>query len=218
MSLRSPSPMDFTLEGLKELLKGISIEEITEAFSKRLLDSLPEVFSQKHLFEGLLAQIPLKCSFEHLLPKSMKITELIEEFYNTIQPPLPVDPEQLLLRLEAYLLSRRIVLCHYELVEALRPVLRRRDIESVKEALKEIRRSGTVGENEYNALIEFVELRNKVLHHGYLSPIGKDMKRLRAELEEAWSIVKSVINEVGSKELEDFVECLREPLRLQCGY
>jgi hypothetical protein len=30
-----PSPMDFTLEGLKELLKGISIEEITEAFSKR---------------------------------------------------------------------------------------------------------------------------------------------------------------------------------------
>jgi hypothetical protein len=29
-----------------------------------------------------------------------------------------------------------------------------------------------------------------------------------------WSIVKSVINEVGSKELEDFAECLREPLRL----
>jgi len=36
-----------------EELKGISIEEITEAFSKRILDSLPEVFSQKHLFEGL---------------------------------------------------------------------------------------------------------------------------------------------------------------------
>jgi uncharacterized protein YutE (UPF0331/DUF86 family) len=201
-----------------EELKGISIEEITEAFSKRFLDSLPEVFSQKHLFEGLLAQIPLKCSFEHLLPKSMEITELIEEFYNTMQLPLPVDPEQLLLHLEAYLLRRRIVLCHYELVEALRSVLRRKDIKSAKKALEGIRRSGTVGENEYSALIEFVELRNKVLHHGYLSPIGKDMKRLRAELEEAWSIVKSVINEVGSKELEDFVECLREPLRLQCGY
>jgi len=201
-----------------EEVKGISIEEITEALSKRFLDGLPEVFSQKHLFEGLLAQIPLKCSFEHLLPKSMEITELIEEFYNTMQLPLPVDPEQLLLHLEAYLLRRRIVLCHYELVEALRSVLRKKDIKSAKKALEGIRRSGTVGEDEYSALIEFVELRNKVLHHGYLSPIGKDMKRLRAELEEAWSIVKSVINEVGSKELEDFVECLREPLRLQCGY
>ncbi|MCC6053901.1 MAG: hypothetical protein LM589_01075 [Thermosphaera sp.] len=201
-----------------EELKGISIEEITEAFSKRFLDSLPEVFSQKHLFERLLAQISLKCSFECLLPKSMEITELIADFHNTIQLPLLVDPEQLLLRLKAYLLSRRIVLCHYELVEALRSVLRRRDIESVKEALEGIRRSGTVGEDEYSALIEFVELRNKVLHYGYLSPIGKDMKRLRAELEEAWSIVKSVINKVGSKELEDFVECLQEPLRLQCGY
>ena len=110
------------------------------------------------------------------------------------------------------------MLCHYELVEALRSILRRRDIESVKEALEETRRSGTVGENKYSALIEFVELRNKVLHYGYLSPIRKDMRRLRAELEKAWSIVKSVINEVGSKELEDFVECLREPLRLQCGY
>jgi len=88
----------------------------------------------------------------------------------------------------------------------------------LKKALEGIRRSGTVGEDEYSALIEFVELRNKVLHYGYLSPIGKDMSRLRAELEEAWSIVKSVINEVGSKELEDFVECLREPLRLQCSY
>ena len=29
------SSIDFTLEELKELLKGISIEEITEAFSKR---------------------------------------------------------------------------------------------------------------------------------------------------------------------------------------
>jgi uncharacterized protein YutE (UPF0331/DUF86 family) len=210
--------MDFTLEGLKELLKGISIEEITEAFSKRILDSLPEVFSQKHLFKRLLAQIPLKCSFECLLPKSMETTELIEEFYNAIQLPLPVDPEQLLLHLEAYLLRRRIVLCHYELVEALRSVLRRKDIKSAKKALEGIRRSGTVGENEYSALIEFVELRNKVLHHGYLSPIGKDVRRIRAELEVAWSIVKSVIDEVGSKELEDFVECLREPLRLQCGY
>ena len=86
-------------------------------------------------------------------------------------------------------MSRRIILCHYELVEALRPVLRRRDIKSVKKALKKIRRSGTVDENEYNTLIEFVELRNKVLHHGYLSPIGKDMRKLRAELEKAWSIV-----------------------------
>ena len=98
---------------------------------------MPEVFSQKHLFEGFLAQIPLKCSFEYLLPKSMAITELIAELYNAIQPPLLVDPEQLLLRLKAYLLSRRIMLCHYELVEALRSILRRRDIESVKEALEE---------------------------------------------------------------------------------
>jgi hypothetical protein len=218
VAAEAPSPMDFTLEGLKELLKGISIEGITEAFSKRFLDSLPEVFSQKHLFEGLLAQIPLKCSFERLFPKSMVITELIAELYNAIQLPLPVDPEQLLLHLEAYLLSRRIILCHYELVEALRPVLRRRDIKSVKEALEEARRGDIIGENEYNALIEFVELRNEVLHHGYLSPIGKDMRRLRVELEEAWSVVMSVINEVGSKELEDFVERLREPLRLQCGY
>jgi len=148
----------------------------------------------------------------------MEITELIEELYNAIQRPLLVDPEQLPLHLEAYLLSRRIVLCHYELVDALRPVLRRRDIKSVKKALKKIRRSSTVDENKYNTLIEFVEPRNKVLHHGYLSSIGKDMRKLRAELEEAWSIVKSVINEVRSKELEDFVECLREPLRLQRYY
>jgi uncharacterized protein YutE (UPF0331/DUF86 family) len=214
----APSSIDFMLGWLKEMLKGVSIEEITEAASKPILGNLLEGFSQKHPFEEFLAQIPLKCSFEHLLPKSMEITELIEEFYNTMQLSLPVNHEQLLLHLEAYLLSRRIVLCHYELVEALRPVLRRRDIESVKEALEETRRSGTVGEDEYSALIEFVELRNKVLHHGYLSPIGKDVRRLRAELEEAWSVVKSVINEVGSKELEDFVECLREPLRLQCGY
>jgi len=111
------SSIDFTLEGLKELLKGISIEEITEAFSKRILDSLPEVFSQKHLFEGLLAQIPLKYSFEHLLPKFIAITELIAELYNAIQRPILVDPGQLLLHLEAYLLSRRII-CHYELAEA----------------------------------------------------------------------------------------------------
>jgi hypothetical protein len=170
--------MDFTLEGLKELLKGISIEEITEAFSKRFLDSLPEVFSQKHLFEGLLAQIPLKCSFEHLLPKFIAITEPIAELYNAIQRPILVDSGQLLLHLEAYLLSRRIIICHYELAEALRPILRRRDIESVKETLKEARRTSIIGEDEYNALIEFVELRNKVLQHGNLSPIGKDVRKL----------------------------------------
>ena len=186
---KAPSSIDFMLGWLKEMLKGVSIEEITEVASKRILDNLLEVFSQKHPFEEFLAQIPLKCSFEHLLPKSMEITELIEELYNAIQWPLLVDPEQLLLHLEAYLLSRRIILCHYKLVEALRPVLRRRDIKSVKKALKKIRRSGTVDENEYNTLIEFVELRNKVLHHGYLSPIGKDMRKLRAELEKAWSIV-----------------------------
>jgi len=144
----------------------------------------------------------------------MAITELIAELYNAIQPPLLVDPEQLLLRLKAYLLSRRIMLCHYELVEALRSILRRRDIESVKEALKEIRRSGTVGENEYSALIEFVELRNEVLHHGYLSPIGKDVRRLRAELERAWRVIKYVVNEAKSRELGGFVECLHEPLHL----
>jgi len=190
---------------LKEMLKGVSTEEITEVASKRILDNLQEVFSQKHPFKEFLTQIPLKCSFEYLLPKSMEITELIEELYNAIQRPLLVDPEQLSLHLEAYLLSRRIVLCHYELVDALRPVLRRRDIKSVKKALKKIRRSGTVDENKYNTLIEFVELRNKVLHHGYLSSIGKDMRKLRAELEKAWSVVKTVINEVGPKELEDFI-------------
>jgi hypothetical protein len=54
----------------------------------------------------------------------MEITELIEELYNAIQRPLLVDPEQLPLHLEAYMLSMKIILCHYELVEALRPVLR----------------------------------------------------------------------------------------------
>ena len=205
--------MDFTLEGLEELLRSISIKEVAEAASKRILNGLSEVFSQKRLFEEFLAQI-LLCSFEYLLPKSMAITELIAELYNAIQPPLLVDPEQLLLRLKAYLLSRRIMLCHYELVEALRSILRRRDIESVKEALKEIRRSGTVGENEYSALIEFVELRNEVLHHGYLSPIGKDVRRLRAELERAWRVIKYVVNEAKSRELGGFVECLHEPLHL----
>ena len=179
---------------------------------------MPEVFSQKHLFEEFLAQISLKCSFERLLSKSMEITELIAEFYNTIQLPLLVDPEQLLLRLKAHLLSRRIILCHYELVEALRSMLGRRNIKSVKRAFEEARRGGILCENEYRALTKFVELRNRILHYGYLSPIGKDMRRLRVELEEAWSVVMSVINEVGSKELEDFVECLREPIRLQCGY
>jgi hypothetical protein len=120
------------------MLKGVSIEEITEVASKRILDNLLEVFSQKHPFKEFLAQIPLKCSFEHLLPKSMEITELIEELYNAIQRPLPVDPEQLLLHLEAYLLSRKIILCHYELVEALRPVLRRRDIKSVKKPSRKL--------------------------------------------------------------------------------
>jgi hypothetical protein len=79
------SSIDFMLGWLKEMLKGVSIEEITEVASKRILDNLLEVFSQKHPFEEFLAQIPLKCSFEHLLPKSMEITELIEELYNAIQ-------------------------------------------------------------------------------------------------------------------------------------
>jgi uncharacterized protein YutE (UPF0331/DUF86 family) len=209
----TPLSTDFTLEGLEKLLRSISIKEVAEAASKRVLNGLSEVFSQKRLFEEFLAQILLR-SFEYLLPKSMVITELIAELYNAIQLPLPVDPEQLLLHLEAYLLSRRIILCRYELVEALRPVLRRRDIKSVKEALEEARRGDIIGENEYNALIEFVELRNKVLHHGYLSPIGKDVRKLRAELERAWRVVKYVVNEVKSRELGDFVECLHEPLHL----
>jgi len=86
-----------------------------------------------------------------------------------MQPPLPVDPEQLLLHLEAYLLSRRIIVCHYELAEAFRSILRRKDIESVKESLEDARRTSITGEDEYNALIEFIELRNKVLHYGRLS-------------------------------------------------
>jgi len=152
-------------------------------------------------------------SFECLLSGSMSATELIGGFYNAIQPPLLVDPEQLLLRLKAHLLSRRVISCYYELVEVLRPILKRKDVKSVKEALEEIRRGDLIGENKYYTLVEFVELRNKDPHHGYLLPIGKDLRRLRAEPEEAWSTVKSVINEVELKELEDFAEWLREPLR-----
>jgi hypothetical protein len=45
------SSIDFMLGWLKEMLKGVSIEEITEVASKRILDNLLEVFSQKHPFE-----------------------------------------------------------------------------------------------------------------------------------------------------------------------
>jgi hypothetical protein len=57
--------------------------------------------------------------------------------------------------LEGYLLSRRI-LCHCELTEALRSILRRRDMKRARQALKEIRIIDIIGENEYNALIKLL--------------------------------------------------------------
>jgi len=42
---KASSSIDFMLGWLKEKLKGVSIEGITEAFSKRILDGLSEVFS-----------------------------------------------------------------------------------------------------------------------------------------------------------------------------
>jgi molybdopterin biosynthesis enzyme MoaB len=36
----TPLFMDFTLEGLEELLRSISIKEVAEAASKRILDGL----------------------------------------------------------------------------------------------------------------------------------------------------------------------------------
>jgi hypothetical protein len=153
-----------------------------------------------------------------LLPGSTAITELIAELYNAIRPLLLVDPKQLLLHLEAYLLSRRIIVCHYELAEAFRSILRRKDIESVKESLEDARRTSITGEDEYNALIEFIELRNKVLHYGRLSLNEKDVMEPRMEINVAWRVIKCVINEVKLRELEDFVGCLQEPLHSQFGY
>lgn len=53
------------------------------------------------------------------------------------------------------MLSRRI-LCHCELTEALRSILRRRDMKRARQALKEIRIIDIIGENEYNALIKLL--------------------------------------------------------------
>jgi len=74
---------------------------------------------------------------------------------------------------------------------------------------------GRISESEYNTIVNFVELRNKVLHYGYFSCYDEEnVEELKRKLEKVQKFIRWVINEVKSSDLEEFVECLQEPLHL----
>jgi uncharacterized protein YutE (UPF0331/DUF86 family) len=100
-------------------------------------------------------------------------------------------------------------------VDSLRQLLRKKEIKSVKKTLLEAKMRGRISVSEYNALVNFVELRNKVLHYGYLSCSDEEnVEKLKQELEKVQKFIRWVINEIKVGDLEEFVECLQEPLRL----
>jgi len=67
-----------------------------------------------------------------------------------------INFEILVLSLKAELLGRKIIICHYKLVDSLRQLLRKKEIKSVKEALSEAKMRGIISEIEYDTLINFV--------------------------------------------------------------
>jgi uncharacterized protein YutE (UPF0331/DUF86 family) len=94
-------------------------------------------------------------------------------------------------------------------------LLRKKEIKSVKKTLLEAKKSSIISEIEYDTLINFVELRNKVLHYDYLSCSDEEnVEKLKQELEKVQKFIRWVINEVKVDDLEDFIECLQEPLHL----
>jgi uncharacterized protein YutE (UPF0331/DUF86 family) len=126
-----------------------------------------------------------------------------------------INFELLVVSLKAELLSRKIIICHHKLIDSLRQLLRKKEIKSVKKALSEAKMRGRISESECNTLVKFVELRNKVLHYGYLSCYDEEnVEKLKQELEKVQKFIRQVVNEVKVGDLEEFVECLQEPLRL----
>jgi len=123
---------------------------------------IPEILK----FESLLEYSSRQLSFKNLLWEFFK-PENIMCLYEL--PKLLINFELLVLSIKAELLSRKIIICHYKLVDNLRQLLRKKEIKSVKKTLLEAKMRDGISESEYNALVNFVELRNKVLHHGYLS-------------------------------------------------
>ena len=193
---------------LEELLKNVSVEKLIEDFSESFTVKIPEILK----FESLLEYFSRQLSLKNLLLEFFK-PENIMCLYELPKPL--INFEFLVLSLKAELLSRKIVICHYKLVDSLRQLLRKKEIKSVKKALLEAKKSSIISEIEYNALVNFVELRNKVLHYGYLSCYDKEnVEKLKQELEKVQKFIRWVINEVKVDDLEDFVECLQEPLRL----
>jgi uncharacterized protein YutE (UPF0331/DUF86 family) len=193
---------------LEELLNNVSVKKLLEKISRSFTVKIPEILK----FESLLEYFSRQLSLKNLLLEFFK-PENIMCLYELPKPLIIF--EFLVLSLKAELLSRKIIICHYKLVDSLRQLLRKKEIKSVKKALLEAKKSSIISEIEYDTLINFVELRNKVLHYGYLSCSDEEnVEKLKQELEKVQKFIRWVINEVKVDDLEDFVECLQEPLHL----
>jgi uncharacterized protein YutE (UPF0331/DUF86 family) len=192
----------------EKLLNNVSVEKLGEDFSCSLTVKIPGILK----FESLVEYFSRQLSLKNLLLEFFKLENIM--YLHELPKPL-INFEFLALSLKAELLSRKIIICHYKLVDSLRQLLRKKEIKSVKEALSEAKMRGIISEIEYNTLVNFVELRNKVLHYGYLScSYEENVEKLKQELEKVQKFIRWVINEVKANDLEDFVECLQEPLRL----
>jgi uncharacterized protein YutE (UPF0331/DUF86 family) len=192
----------------EKLLNNVSVEKLGEDFSCSLTVKIPGILK----FESLVEYFSRQLSLKNLLFEFFKLENIMCLY--ELPKPL-INFELLVLSIKAELLSRKIIICHYKLVDSLRQLLRKKEIKSVKKTLLEAKKSSIISEIEYDTLINFVELRNKVLHHGYLSCSDEEnVEKLKQELEKVQKFIRWVINEVKVDDLEDFVECLQEPLRL----
>jgi uncharacterized protein YutE (UPF0331/DUF86 family) len=192
----------------EKLLNNVSVEKLGEDFSCSLTVKIPGILK----FESLVEYFSRQLSLKNLLFEFFKLENIMCLY--ELPKPL-INFELLVLSIKAELLSRKIIICHYKLVDSLRQLLRKKEIKSVKKTLLEAKKSSIISEIEYDTLINFVELRNKVLHYGYLSCSDEEnVEKLKQELEKVQKFIRWVINEVKVDDLEDFVECLQEPLRL----
>jgi len=166
---------------LEELLNNVSVEKLLEKISRSFTVKIPEILK----FESLLEYFSRQLSLKNLLLEFFKPENIM--YLHELPKPL-INFELLVVSLKAELLSRKIVVCHYKLVDSLRQLLRKKEIKSVKEALSEAKMRGIISEIEYNALVKFVELRNKVLHYGYLSCSDEEnVEKLKQELKKSRS-------------------------------
>lgn len=188
----------------------------------------------KNLVIGMLREgSPIEDSFQktwHVLKETIDLSRLYNEVLSRLTEPLryvdieklqealfpPLSPlhciELITTLLLADTLAMKIVACHYTLNRCLRSLLGVKSIESTKEALKEAKRRGLINEKEFEALLNYVEFRNKVLHANKLHE--GSLEKCEKDVNDALKIIEDVRKNVKTRNLEPFVECLEGPLLL----